>query len=157
MHEATCAIQVKASRAPRGRISGDGDYGSSRKEPGLVLLGVVDELDEFLSGKCWANADQRKLEKGDTHRRHALVRRLTHTTFLATRHVTSNEPTSNCQKVERADLDREDRRDTAKRRDIGGQVSLSSSLSSSRSRSSRAGTPFAKAAEHCQQRAHVSN
>ena len=44
------AVDVEGRRAPSGRVAADGDRGRHSQKPWLVLLGVVDELHEFLPG-----------------------------------------------------------------------------------------------------------
>ena len=52
--EAAGRVEVEGARAPNGRRASYGNCGSDAQEPGLVFLGIVDELDELL--RRWGNA-----------------------------------------------------------------------------------------------------
>ena len=48
MCEAAGAVDVQRARAPCRRVASHGESGRGRQEKGLVLLGIVDQLHEFL-------------------------------------------------------------------------------------------------------------
>jgi len=80
---------------------------ATAKKPGLVLLGVVDELDDFLRGKGWADGAKRELEERDGPRRHVEIRRLAHTALLAAGEIAGEEARAYGEQVQRANLNGE--------------------------------------------------